>query len=256
MGRPLWMCGTKESVCTTYNGWVTDPEIPESLASALTDEDEPKRSAGASGKRRNRAPLVVGIILLALGVASLSWFAWEFWGTNIPAYEAQQAEKEQLRENWSKGSQTTELTVGDGIALVRIPEFGDDWEQPVLIGTDDATLMRGLGWYENTADPGEIGNFAIAGHRSGHGRPFDQLLDLQEGDEVIVETESNIYTYELDNSPADLTVQDTETWVLDPVPGSEEQPTKSLITLTTCQDFFSSPDRSIGFGHLVSTEAK
>ena len=45
---------------------------------------------------------------------------------------------------------------------------------------------------------------------------------------------------------------DTATWVLDPVPGKPaEKPTKALITLTTCQDLFRSPDRSIGFGHLV-----
>jgi sortase A len=33
-------------------------------------------------------------------------------------------------------------------------------------------------------------------------------------------------------------------------------PTEALITLTTCQDLFHSPDRSIGFGHLESTKDK
>ncbi len=235
---------------------MTDPEYFETSIDQV-EGDAPRRSLDAPEKpRRNRAPLVIGIILLALGVGSLSWFAWEFWGTNFPAYEAQKAEKEQMRQSWSKGEAPSEMKVGDGIAIVRIPDFGSDWEQPVLVGTDANTLMRGLGWYKNTATPGQIGNFAIAGHRSGHGRPFDQLLDLKKGSKVIVETETNIYTYELDNSPADMTVKDTDTWVLDPVPGSDEKPTKALITLTTCQDFFSSPDRSIGFGHLVSSETK
>ena len=42
------------------------------------------------------------------------------------------------------------------------------------------------------------------------------------------------------------TVKPSDTWVLDPVPGNpRESPTKSLITLTTCEDLFHSPDRSI-----------
>ena len=50
---------------------------------------------------------------------------------------------------------------------------------------------------------------------------------------------------------------DTDTWVLDPVPGEpESKPTKALLTLTTCQDLFRSPDRSVGFGHLASTKTK
>ena len=90
-----------------------------------------------------------------------------------------------------------------------------------------------------------------------HGEPFRRLLELQKGDQVVVETRSKIYTYELDSSAAQLTVQDTEGWVLDPVPGKpSQQPTEALITLTTCQDLFHSPDRSVAFGHLVKTTDK
>ena len=45
--------------------------------------------------------------------------------------------------------------------------------------------------------------------------------------------------------------------MIDPVPGHPDaKPTQALITLTTCQDLFRSPDRSIGFGHLESTQNK
>jgi sortase A len=199
--------------------------------------------------------LIAGIVLLALGLGSLGWFAWEYWGTNIAGEQAQREEKAKLRERWESPA-TESKEIGDGIALMRIPEFGADWEQPILIGITPEVLMRGLGWYDTTAEPGQIGNFAVAGHRSGNGRPFDKLLDLGPGSRIVVETRTHIYTYELDNSPADLTVKNTDTWVLDPVPGSLEQPTRALITLTTCEDFFTSPDRSIGFGHLVDTQTK
>ena len=45
--------------------------------------------------------------------------------------------------------------------------------------------------------------------------------------------------------------------MLDPVPDEPgATPTEALITLTTCQDLFHSPDRSVGFGHLASTRNK
>jgi sortase A len=72
-----------------------------------------------------------------------------------------------------------------------------------------------------------------------------------------VETREAVYTYVLDDSPRRLTVKDSETWVLDPVPGEPDaKPTEALITLTTCQDLFRSADRSIGFGRLQGTENK
>jgi len=45
--------------------------------------------------------------------------------------------------------------------------------------------------------------------------------------------------------------------VLDPVPGERSAtPTQALMTLTTCQDLFRSPDRSVGFAQLSSTKTK
>ena len=83
------------------------------------------------------------------------------------------------------------------------------------------------------------------------------MLELDKGDKIIVETRQAVYTYVLDESPKQLTVKDTDTWVIDPVPGKPDtKPTQPLITLTTCQDLFHSPDRSIGFGHLESTQNK
>ena len=37
-------------------------------------------------------------------------------------------------------------------------------------------------------------------------------------------------------------------------PGAEA--TEALLTLTTCQDLFHSPDRSVGFAHLAKTVDK
>lgn len=141
-------------------------------------------------------------------------------------------------------------------ALLRIPAFGDDYEVPILSGTDPGVLSRGVGHYSSTAMPGQVGNFAVAGHRVTHGQPFARLLELNKGDKIVVETRTAIYSYTLDVAPRDLTVESSDGWVLNPVPGKNTAPTKSLLTLTTCQDLFRSRDRSIGFGHLTTTTKK
>lgn len=211
---------------------------------------------------------IVGTLLLFAGLGCLGWVAWQYFGTNITSEKAYQQETTQLREVWEQpdheqdgGSADGELTPtvipGDAIALLRIPAFGEDYEVPILSGTDLSILDRGVGHYTSTALPGEIGNFAVAGHRVTHGEPFRHLLDLSKGDKVIVETRDKVYTYVMDDSPRNLTVTDTETWVLDPnpdQPGAEQA--KAMMTLTTCQDLFRSPDRSVGFAHLAKTADK
>lgn len=200
---------------------------------------------------------IAGVICLVLGLGLLGWSGYDlFWNPLVDPQVAAQ-ERAELREQWDADAPDPARALpGDAVALLRIPAFGDEFEQPVLVGTDLPTLKRGLGWYEGTASPGEIGNFAVAGHRGTRG-PFAPLLELTAGDQVIVETATEIFTYELTNNPAEMTVKDTDTWVLQPVPGHPEvRPTKALITLTTCHDLFRSANRTVAFGALISTQDK
>ena len=214
---------------------------------------------------------VVGMLLLVAGLGCLGWVAWQYFGTNVTSEKAFREETSELREQWSQSSEGAdpksssqqgqgELTTavpGDAIALLRIPAFGPDYEVPILSGTDLSILNRGVGHYTTTAGPGQVGNFAIAGHRITHGEPFARLLELKTGDQVIVETRTAVYTYVMDGSPGNLTVNDTDTWVLDPDPQNRgAEATKAVLTLTTCQDLFRSPDRSVGFAHLATTVDK
>jgi sortase A len=198
----------------------------------------------------------VGIVALLAGLGLLGWVAWQYFGTALTSnHQMDQAERH-LREQWKTPGATTG-TAGTPLVLLRIPRFGKDWQKPVIEGVGKDDLSRGIGHYPGTQLPGEPGNFAVAGHRVTHGSPFRKLLDLRKGDQVIVETATAVYTYELDNSPRDLTVQPTDTWVLEPVPGKSGQAaTKSVITLTTCQDLFRSPDRSVAFGRLTRVDKK
>jgi sortase A len=242
-----------------HNGWVSR-----------------ERRSTRPRQRRPSALTLVGIVLLVLGVGCLGWVGYQFFGTNLVAQQAYSQEKDGLKARWQqeaapspspsasnrrstpKAEQSTGRALpGDAIGLLRIPAFGSGYEVPILSGTDLDILSRGVGHYTSTALPGQVGNFAVAGHRVTHGQPFSRLLELDKGDEVVVETREAVFTYVIDTPPRSLTVQPSASWVLDPVPGEPETPpTQALLTLTTCQDLFHSPDRSIGFAHLASTKNK
>jgi sortase A len=66
---------------------------------------------------------------------------------------------------------------------------------PVLEGTDELALNRGVGWIPGTAKPGGSGNSGIAGHRDGF---FRALKDIGEGDEIQLETVSGTIPYKVE----------------------------------------------------------
>lgn len=214
---------------------------------------------------------MVGLSLLVAGLACLGWVGYQYLGTNVVADRRFSQERQELRDSWTATAPATSAPTpgasappgaypplpGRATALLRIPKFGAGYEVPVVEGTGLDQLAEGVGHYPGTAAPGAVGNFALAGHRVTHGEPFARLLDLDQGDQVVVETSSAVYTYVLDTAPRDLTVLDTAAWVLDPVPGEPEtRASRPLLTLTTCQDLFHSADRSVAFGHLASTQNK
>ena len=122
---------------------------------------------------------------------------------------------------------------GVPMAVMRIRKL--EIEVPVLPGTDDLTLNRGVGWIEGTAVPGTDGNCAVAGHRDGF---FRRLQDIELGDEIEVETLEGSWTYVVD----DLTIVDPSNVS---VLAERELPS---VTLVTCYPFYfvgSAPQRFI-----------
>src|ERR1700722_9335088 len=108
-------------------------------------------------------------------------------------------------------------------------------EAPVLDGTDDVTLNRGVGRISGTARPGEPGNIGIAGHRDGF---FRGLKDVAAGDAIELKTLKGTDTYVVDRIQI---VMPNNVDVLRPgqVPS---------VTLVTCYPFYffgSAPKRYI-----------
>lgn len=220
----------------------------------------PARHAAPTTSRRSFL-LGAGVGLVTLSAAGAGFIGWEMFNDPLmdPAVAAEGVST--LEQQWSapaaSSAAPTSVPLGTALALLRIPDLGASYQVPIVRGTTPDALHRGVGWFDDTAAPGEIGNFAVAGHRGVTG-PFVKLPDLQPGARIEVETRDKIFTYVLDNHPADLVVDKSESWVLDPVPGEPDaKPTTARITLVTCASLiFDQRPRSIGFGHLVDTAKK
>lgn len=222
----------------------------------MTTDTPPRRAAGTA--RGGRGATIAAVVCLVLGLGALGWSTWDLFWRPVVDPQAAATEVAALRAAWSEpGPAGPPLVLpGEPVALVRIPRFGTEVEYLVLAGTDPATLARGLGWYNGTAAPGEPGNFAVAGLRGTAG-PLAAIAGLRAGDHVLVETRAAIHTYEITNDPAGTTVGETDTWVVQPVPGRPEvRPSEALLTLTTSGDLFRSGDRTVAFGRLEASRTK
>lgn len=128
------------------------------------------------------------------------------------------------------------------VALLRIPKI--HLEVPVLEGTDDLTLNRGVGLIAGTARPGEDGNIGIAGHRDGF---FRGLKDVRPGDTIEITTQKETDTYLIDRI---VIVEPSDVSILTPRP----QPS---VTLVTCYPFYfmgSAPQRYIVQGSIANPD--
>jgi sortase A len=215
----------------------------------------------STGRRQKRPPagpvrrvvLVLGVAMILAGLGFLAYCAWQYFGTNIVSKQKQADVKQSIAKNWDNGID------GDDVGLLRVKRFGADYEIPVVEGFDDDALASGVGWDPKSADPGQIGNFAIAGHRITHGEPFAKFPKLRKGDEVVVETRTDIYTYRLRNSGTSITVDFSVGWPLQRVPDPDaagERPTEAVITMLTCSELFHTRNRNVVIGDLVSEKDK
>jgi sortase A len=215
----------------------------------------PPAGGGRRAPRRRRVSIVrlFGIALILAGLGVLGYVAWQYWGTNVVSKQQQAEVRKIIFEDWKNGVD------GDNIGLLRVPRFGKEYEVPIIKGFDKGTLAKGVGMYPKAALPGELGNFAIAGHRVTHGEPFRDFLKLKKGDLVYVETRTAVFTYELRNDGDSLTLDFTVGWPLQQVPDPDmrgEQPTKNVLTMLTCSELFHTRNRNVVFGDLVKITDK
>ncbi len=129
---------------------------------------------------------------------------------------------------------------GDPIARLELPRLGVD--KIVVAGVEKNDLKKGPGHYPETPLPGQLGNSAIAGHRTTFGQPFFDVDKLETGDEIIVTTVAGRFVYRVTGqeivSPSDYQVIATT------------DPTLATLTLTSCHPKYTARERIIVYSEL------
>lgn len=187
---------------------------------------------------------VVGLILIIVGLAIIVSIVYKKIDTSKKQKDLQNILEEVINEESKELTEEEEQKLINGytpIALIEIPSI--NLSQGLVEGITDDVLQYYLGHFENSAMPGEKGNFAVAGHRvSDYSEAFVNLYKTEIGDQIIVKANKKEYIYEItDNfivSPEDVSVlDDTE---------------EATITLVTCT--VGAKERVIVKGKLVETK--
>ncbi len=224
----------------------------------------------------DRAIGISGETLVTAGLFVLLFLGWHVWFNDIVQGAAQDKAASALSNTWtSVPTGTTEFDraagTSDGaitdvpppvvespgeaqsFATVLIPRFGSRYERTVAEGVDVEKVLNnqvtGIGRYPNTALLGQIGNFAVAGHRTTYGAPLGEVDKLRIGDRIYVETEDGWYVYRFRNIEY---VYPTQVAVLNPVPQLQIDARDRILTMTTCHPKLSAAERLIAYAVFES----
>lgn len=128
----------------------------------------------------------------------------------------------------------------EGFARLEIPRIGLD--ATVVAGVERNDLNKGPGHFPQTPMPGQLGNSAIAGHRTTYGAPFFDIDEIEPGDELIVTTPYGRFVYVA-----------TETVIVDPSEWeviATTDPMVARLTLISCHPAYSVSQRIVVHAQL------
>jgi sortase A len=124
---------------------------------------------------------------------------------------------------------------GELLGTLYIDKFG--LELKIVEGASEQNLEFFIGHLAGTSAIGEIGNTAIAGHRSYvFGNFFNRLDELEKDDEIKIEANGKTYIYKVYET---LVVEPNDISVL------KRSRTQSVLTLITCHPLYISSHRLI-----------
>ena len=132
--------------------------------------------------------------------------------------------------------------IGDVIGTISLPSLNE--KLPIIEGTDDAELRRGVGHFVGSVLPGVRDNSVLAGHRDS---VFSNLGKLALGDPIVVRTAAGQFTYKV--AKFRIVMADDRT-VIVPTPAA-------ILTLSTCYPFRyigNAPKRYIVTAELMQSE--
>jgi sortase A len=215
-----------------------------------------------------------GRVLITGGVLVLLFVAYQLWGTGLYEARAQNRLKDEFREQLRQSRATTTtapstttgptpteppptvsttesapeapvVADGDSVGIIDIPRIG--LSKAIVEGVNVDDLRNGPGHYPGTPFPGQVGNAAIAGHRTTYGAPFGDLDRLSRGDEITLQTVQGTFRYTVERDP--FAVDPDDSSVLDPT--TDNGTMLATLTLTTCDPKYSAAQRLIVKANLV-----
>ena len=206
------------------------------------------------GSRIRGGIRVAGELMITFGLIVLLFAGYEVFGNSAEVQHEQDALSQELDQSWN------DPTVGPTPAVkapaapdaglvgrLYIPKLNKKWV--VVNGVTPKDIKGAPGHYPDSAMPGQVGNFSVAGHRIR--KIFWFIDELHPGDVIGVETRDNWYVYKV---YGDQIVKPTQVEVVAPVPNHPGQkPTKKLLTLTTCNPKFNNYQRLIVHAELART---
>lgn len=219
---------------------------------------------------------VLGELLITAGVVVLLYVVWQLWIGDAIQGAQNNAAGAELSEQWQsmpmpdptplEGDDPDEEAAdpviapepGDGerFGVMHIPRFGEDYAVPMAGGVSRPVTLDaiGIGHYPDTAMPGEVGNVALAAHRTTYGAPFHRIADLRLGDAIVIETEDGWYTYRFRTLEY---VQPTAVDVLEAVPQVSPTPDgERYLTMTSCSPLYSLAERIVAYSVFDSFQPR
>ncbi|WP_234969294.1 class D sortase [Bacillus massilinigeriensis] len=161
----------------------------------------------------------ISLLLMAGGFFFIILAGGQMYQTNSSQADALKEAKKLVDSDHSSKREGKETVLG----VLRLPSI--DAELPVVEGTSEEDLKKGVGHYNGSSMPGEKGQMVLSGHRD---TVFKKLGGLEPGDEVMMETPDGTYTYVIDRTY--IVEADDRTVIKDDA--AEE-----TMTLTTCYPF-------------------
>jgi sortase A len=217
---------------------------------------------------------VLGEILLTLGVLVLLFVAWQLWIGDWIGAAQKDAAGAQLSEQWAAQhpAPAPSTTSGTGshprptvsppampqpanaqiFATMHIPRFGAGYNVPMAGGTTRAQTLDpiGIGHYDGTPMPGQLGNMSVAAHRTTFGKPFNKIATLHVGDAVVIETAQGWYTYRFRTLEY---VKPDAYDVTDPVPQQNGVAANDrYLTMTSCSPMYFKTERIVAYSVFES----
>ncbi|WP_244963500.1 class E sortase [Actinomyces trachealis] len=190
---------------------------------------------------------LLGETLITAGAVVGLFLVWQIWWTGIEATQKAEVVTKTFTETQVESPKTSgtkhtdapppmpQVGYGETIGMLVVPKWYGitNNNMPVLEGTGPDVLdQAAAGHYVDTQQVGEVGNFAVAGHRRSNGNSFRRVDTLEAGDEIVVSTKDTWYVYQVESHEI---VLPTDTEVIAPVPGHPELPaTERYLTMTTC----------------------